>query len=75
MYPLIGIAGPPRLPGDASSVLSDALARVIKNPEVMARIEKIGTIPIYMSDQQFRAAAEGMYKAVVEHKDVFEEKK
>ena len=75
MYPLIGITGPPKLPAEVSSVLSDALAKVIKNPEVMARIEKIGTIPIYMPDQQFRAAAESMYKAVVEHKDVFEEKK
>lgn len=75
MYPLLGITAPPRLPADISSVLSNALQKAIKNPEVMGKIEKIGTIPIYMSDQQFRAAGESMYKAVLDHKDVFEEKK
>ena len=75
MYPLTGISGPPRLPKEVADVLSGALAKAIKNPEVMARIEKIGTIPVYMNGQQFRAVAESMYKAVSEHKDVFEEKK
>lgn len=75
MYPLTGISGPPHLPKEISTVLSDALTKVIKNPEVMARFEKIGTVPIYMSGQQFRTVAESMYKVVLEYKDALEEKK
>jgi len=75
MYPLTGICGPPHMPKEISTALSDALTRVIKNPEFITRIEKIGTMPLYMSGQQFRTAAESMYKVVVEYKDILEEKK
>ena len=72
MYPLTGICAPPRLPKEIDGILSGALATVIKNPEVVTKIEKIGTMPVYMSGDQFRTAAESMYKVVTEYKDLLE---
>ncbi len=70
-----GITGPPNLPEQIRKVLSDALERVIKNPEFMKKIEALGPTPIYMTGPAFKAAGEASYKLVEEYKDLFIEKK
>ena len=70
-----GIAGPPGLPEEIRKTLSDALAKVIKNPEFSNKIDKLGATPIMKSGAEFRAMAESSYKVVEEYKDVFREEK
>jgi len=75
MNSLQGITGPPNLPGDISKILSDALAKAIKNPEFMKKTEAFGPTPIYMAGPEFKAAGAASYKLVDEYKDLFVEKK
>jgi len=73
--PATGICGPPGLPGEISKILSDGLVKAIKNPEFIAKSEKTGNTPIYLSGPEFRIAAETSYKLMEEYKDILVEKK
>jgi tripartite-type tricarboxylate transporter receptor subunit TctC len=75
MNSLQGITGPPGLPEEIRKVLSDALAKAIKNPELMKKIDALGANPIYMTGPEFSAAATTSYKLVEEYKDLFIETK
>ena len=71
----IGICGPPGLSPEARKVLSESLARAIKTPEFMSRIDKLGPTPIYLPGTEFQALAEASYRFVEEYKDLLQESK
>ena len=70
-----GITGPPGLPEEIYKVLSEALARAIKNPEFKKKMDSLGPDPIYMTGPEFKAASMVSYKLVEEYKDLFIEAK
>ena len=70
-----GLSGPPGLPEEISKILSDALAKVTKNPEYIDKLDKMGFTVIYMSGPEFRTMAETYGKIAREYKDMFVEKK
>jgi tripartite-type tricarboxylate transporter receptor subunit TctC len=59
-----GISAPPALPEPLRKTLSDALAKAIRNPEFMKKIDSMGPAPIYMTGAEFRGYAESTYKAL-----------
>jgi putative tricarboxylic transport membrane protein len=73
MVSLQGLTAPPGLPEEIRKVLSDALARTIKNPEFMKKMDDLGPTPIYMAGPEFKAAAMASYKLVEEYKELFVE--
>jgi tripartite-type tricarboxylate transporter receptor subunit TctC len=70
-----GISGPPGLSAETRNILSDALARAIKNPELVDRVEKMGPNILYLSGPEFHAVAQSSFKLVEEYKDIFQEQK
>jgi len=70
-----GFSGPPGLPDGIQKVLSDALAKALRNPELGAKVEKAGSAVYYTSGAEFYAAAKAMYNMVNQYKDLFKEKK
>jgi tripartite-type tricarboxylate transporter receptor subunit TctC len=70
-----GISGPPGMPPETRNILSDALARAIKNPELVERVEKMGPNILYLSGPEFHAVAQSSFKLVEEYKDIFQEQK
>jgi tripartite-type tricarboxylate transporter receptor subunit TctC len=70
-----GISGPPALPPETRNILSEALARAIKNPELVERVEKMGPNILYLSGPEFHAVAQSSFKLVEEYKDIFQEQK
>jgi len=70
-----GVSGPPGLSPEIRKILSDALARAIKNPELVERVEKMGPNVLYLSGPEFHAVAKSSYHLVEEYKDIFQEKK
>lgn len=70
-----GFSGPPGLPGGIQKVLSDALARALRNPELAAKVEKAGGAVFYTSGAEFYAAGKNIYNMVHQYKDLFKEKK
>jgi tripartite-type tricarboxylate transporter receptor subunit TctC len=70
-----GITGPPGLSAEITNTLSTALSKVIKNPDFISKLEKLGPTVAYMSGPEFRIEAEHIMKGVVEFKDVFIEEK
>jgi tripartite-type tricarboxylate transporter receptor subunit TctC len=70
-----GLNGPPGLPEEVRKILSDALEKVVKNPEFIDKIEKMGMDPIYMPGPKQRIVAENFAKIAREYKDMFVEKK
>jgi tripartite-type tricarboxylate transporter receptor subunit TctC len=75
MVSLQGLTAPPGLPEEIRKVLSDALARAIKNPEFMKKMDQLGPAPIYMAGPEFKVAATASYKLVEEYKELFVEAK
>jgi len=75
MASLQGITGPPNLPGEISKILSDGLARAIKNPEFMKKMDSLGPDPIYMPGPEFKSAGTASYNLVDEYKELFVETK
>ena len=75
--PLVGICGPPGLPEEIRKILSDALAKAIKNPEFIDKIEKLGMTYVYVPGPEYYAAAVAAYNAYTpeEYKDIFGEEK
>jgi tripartite-type tricarboxylate transporter receptor subunit TctC len=71
---LLGICGPPALPAGVQKILSDALAKAIKNPEFIRKVDELGASPIYIGPE-WRAESEFTYKEVTKNKDIFMEKK
>jgi tripartite-type tricarboxylate transporter receptor subunit TctC len=57
-----GTSAPPGLPEPIRKTLSDALAKAIKNPEFIKKIDSMGPAPIYMTGAEFRSYAETNYK-------------
>jgi tripartite-type tricarboxylate transporter receptor subunit TctC len=70
-----GISGPPGLPPETRNILSNALARAIKNPELVERVEKMGPNILYLSGPEFHAVAKSAFSLVEEYKDIFQEEK
>jgi tripartite-type tricarboxylate transporter receptor subunit TctC len=70
-----GVSGPPGLPPEIRKILSDALARAIKSPEVAAQVEKMGPYVLYQSGPEFHAVAKSAQQLVEEYKDIFLEQK
>jgi len=74
-YTMFGLSGPPGLPEDISKIIAEAMAKVIKNPEFIRKLEAMGAPPIYLSGPEFRAVVESMYKLITEYKGIFVETK
>jgi tripartite-type tricarboxylate transporter receptor subunit TctC len=72
---MYGLCGPPGLPEGIQKYLSDVLAKAIKNPEYIRRIDEMGSEPIYLSRPEFHAEYESTYKLVEKNRDAFIEKK
>ena len=70
-----GLSGPPGLPEEISKILSDALAKVTKNPEYIDRLDKMGFTAVSMSGPKLRTVSEEFGKIAMEYKDLFMEKK
>jgi len=70
-----GVSGPPGLPTEIRKILSDALARAIKNPELAEQVEKMGPYVLYQSGPEFQAVGKSSYNLVEEYKDIFQEQK
>lgn len=70
-----GVSGPPGLPPEIRKILSDALARAIKNSELVERVEKMGPNILYLSGPEFHAVAKSSYNLVEEYKEIFQEQK
>ncbi len=51
-----GLMAPSGIPDEALQALSEAYKRVVSNPDVVARIEEIGFIPVSEEPEDFRAA-------------------
>jgi tripartite-type tricarboxylate transporter receptor subunit TctC len=73
IHPAMGITGPPGLPAEIQRILSDALARAIKTPSFVSRINKISTHG-YMSGAEFRSVGVSLYQLVNDYKDIFKKK-
>lgn len=72
---VLGFSGPPGLPDGIQKVLSDALAKALRNPELAAKVEKAGSAVYYTSGAEFYAAAKAMYNMVNNYKGLFKEQK
>ena len=75
MPAMSGITGPPGLSPEITNILSTALAKVIKNPDFISKLQQLGPTVTYLPGPEFRAEAERIMKGVVEFKDVFIEEK
>ena len=73
-FSMVGVSAPPNLPGEISKVLEEALAKSLKNPEFISRIEKMGPTVTYMSGKEFRELNAYFYKLLGEYKEIFAEK-
>jgi len=49
-----GFAGPPGLPANIVKTVDDAARETLKDPEVIAKLAKIGLEPFYLPGEQFR---------------------
>jgi tripartite-type tricarboxylate transporter receptor subunit TctC len=49
-----GLAGPPGLPGKIVKTVDDAARETLKDPEVIAKLAKIGLEPFYLSGDLFK---------------------
>ncbi|OGP62766.1 MAG: hypothetical protein A2169_13175 [Deltaproteobacteria bacterium RBG_13_47_9] len=74
-YTMYGLSGPPGMPEDICKILTDAMSRALKNPELIKKFEDMGAPPIYLSGPEFHAVVKSMYKLIEEYKDIFIEKK
>lgn len=70
-----GVSGPPGLRPETRNILSAALARAIKNPDLVERVEQMGPNILYLSGPEFHAVAQSSFKLVEEYKDIFQEQK
>lgn len=71
----VGLSGPPGLPAGVVKTLSDALAKAIRNPELVSKAEKSGSTVVYTTGAEFHAEAKAAYKLISEEKEIFQERK
>ncbi|MBI4189336.1 MAG: hypothetical protein HY525_02215 [Betaproteobacteria bacterium] len=50
----LGISGPPKLPSHIVDKWNVALQEMLKDPEIISQLNKIGSIPFYMNSRDFR---------------------
>ncbi len=50
----IGLSGPPKLPSYIVDKWNVALQEMLKDPEIISQLNKIGSIPFYMNSRDFR---------------------
>lgn len=50
----VGISGPPKLPAPIVDKWNGAVREMLKDPEVIAQLNKIGSVPFYMDAAAFR---------------------
>lgn len=70
-----GVLGPPDMPQEIGRVLSQALARAIKNPELVDRVEKMGPNALYLTGPEYLSVGRSAFSLVEEYKEIFQEQK
>lgn len=70
-FPLVvssfsGISGPPKLPAYVVTKWETAIGEMTKDPEIIAQLAKIGSVPLYMNSKDFREHVERETKEVNE---------
>jgi tripartite-type tricarboxylate transporter receptor subunit TctC len=71
----VGLSGPPGLPSGVVKILSEALAKAIRNPELVSKADKAGSTVVYTTGAEFQAEAKAAYKLINEEKEIFQERK
>ena len=71
--PWYGVVVPAGTPQPVVAVLSDALRQVLRMPDVRARFDRLGFVPVEMMPEQLRALIDGetvTYRALVERAEI-----